>query len=187
MRGKPEPGQGCRIGDAGAEIVSPSAELLADATSFPLYSKGVERYRYEYAVFLLNKNVEVLMQEANIRLLDLRHTLPNLKVLLLTLSSPMPPSISSSFPMLSRSTTYVDSRSSSRVTSGAYPRPFLMSPEGSHKTLSGFNTPSPVKARSGLRRSLVVRTGVEEDEKSTASEDDLGSVTMSMSVDEAVH
>jgi hypothetical protein len=62
-----------------------------------------------------------------------------------------------------------------------------MSPEGSHKTLSGFNTPSPVKARSGLRRSLIVRTGLEEDEKSVASEDDLGSVTMSMSVDEAVH
>lgn len=31
------------------------------------------------------------MQEASIRLLDLRHTLPNLKALLLTLSSPTPP------------------------------------------------------------------------------------------------
>lgn len=28
--------------------------------SFPLYAKGVERYRYEYAVFLLNKNIEMV-------------------------------------------------------------------------------------------------------------------------------
>lgn len=27
---------------------------------FPLYAKGVERYRYEYAVFLLNKNIEMV-------------------------------------------------------------------------------------------------------------------------------
>jgi len=29
-------------------------------TRFPLYAKGVERYRYEYAVFLLNKNIETV-------------------------------------------------------------------------------------------------------------------------------
>ncbi len=28
--------------------------------SFPLYAKGVEKYRYEYAVFLLNKNIELV-------------------------------------------------------------------------------------------------------------------------------
>lgn len=27
---------------------------------FPLYSKGVERYRFEYAVFLLNKDIEMV-------------------------------------------------------------------------------------------------------------------------------
>ncbi|KAL7422179.1 hypothetical protein Q5752_002824 [Cryptotrichosporon argae] len=59
--------------------------------SFPLYARGVERYRYEYAVFLLNKDIELLMLESNIRLLDMRHTLPNLKNLLLTLSSPALP------------------------------------------------------------------------------------------------
>lgn len=59
--------------------------------SFPLYGRGVERYRYEYAVFLLNKDIELLMHEHDIRKLDLRHTLPNLKNLLLTLSSPDPP------------------------------------------------------------------------------------------------
>jgi hypothetical protein len=28
--------------------------------SFPLYAKGVERYRFEYAVFLLNKDIEMV-------------------------------------------------------------------------------------------------------------------------------
>lgn len=63
--------------------------VMQGPRSFPLYAKGVERYRYEYGVFLLNKNIEVLMQDANIRLLDLRQTLPNLKNLLLMLSSPV--------------------------------------------------------------------------------------------------
>lgn len=27
---------------------------------FPLYSKGVDTYRFEYGVFLLNKNIELV-------------------------------------------------------------------------------------------------------------------------------
>ncbi|KAG8785544.1 hypothetical protein FRC15_001169 [Serendipita sp. 397] len=54
---------------------------------FPLYARGVEPYRFEYGVFLLNKNIEMLMSERNLRAMDLRHTLPNLKNLLLTLTS----------------------------------------------------------------------------------------------------
>ena len=77
---------------------------------FPLYTKGVDTYRFEYAVFLLNKDIELvrisldhiglsltglllfvmlgqLMADRNLRALDLRHTLPNLKNLLLTLTS----------------------------------------------------------------------------------------------------
>ncbi|WWC69673.1 uncharacterized protein I206_103616 [Kwoniella pini CBS 10737] len=80
--------------------------VMQGLRSFPLYSKGVERFRFEYAVFLLNKNIEMLMQESSIRLLDLRHTLPNLKNLLLTLSSPnlpQPPAISR---MTSRNVSY---------------------------------------------------------------------------------
>lgn len=50
--------------------------------SFPLYIKGVVRYRFEYAVFLLNKNIEILSNTLGIRPLDIRHTLPNLKYLL---------------------------------------------------------------------------------------------------------
>jgi len=54
---------------------------------FPLYSKGVETYRFEYGVFLLNKDIEMLMTDRNLRAMDMRHTLPNLKNLLLTLTT----------------------------------------------------------------------------------------------------
>ncbi|KAI0286694.1 hypothetical protein BGY98DRAFT_941490 [Russula aff. rugulosa BPL654] len=53
---------------------------------FPLFARGVDTYRFEYGVFLLNKNIEMLMSDRNLRALDMRHTLPNLKNLLLTLS-----------------------------------------------------------------------------------------------------
>lgn len=54
---------------------------------FPLFPTGVETYRFEYAVFLLNKDIEILMSDKNLRALDMRHTLPNLKNLLLTLTN----------------------------------------------------------------------------------------------------
>ncbi|KAF3009726.1 hypothetical protein E8E13_009127 [Curvularia kusanoi] len=50
--------------------------------TYPLYTKGVVRYRFEYAVFLLNKDIELLSNALGIRPLDIRHTLPNLKYLL---------------------------------------------------------------------------------------------------------
>ncbi|KAG9050960.1 hypothetical protein FS837_000623 [Tulasnella sp. UAMH 9824] len=64
---------------------------------FPLFPTGVETYRFEYGVFLLNKDIEILMSDKNLRALDMRHTLPNLKNLLLTLTNgtseePTPPS-----------------------------------------------------------------------------------------------
>ncbi|KAG8963508.1 hypothetical protein FRC03_002918 [Tulasnella sp. 419] len=54
---------------------------------FPLFSKGTETYRFEYAVFLLNKDIEMLMTDHNLRAMDMRHTLPNLKNLMLTLTT----------------------------------------------------------------------------------------------------
>lgn len=54
---------------------------------FPLYSRGVDRYRFEYAVFLLNKDIEQIMLEYNIGVMELTQTLPNLKNIYLTLSS----------------------------------------------------------------------------------------------------
>jgi Vacuolar sorting 38 and autophagy-related subunit 14 len=49
---------------------------------FPLYSRGVERNRFDYAVFLLNKNIEQLLNSQGLAVITLRHTLPNLQILL---------------------------------------------------------------------------------------------------------
>ncbi|CAG8687681.1 233_t:CDS:10 [Funneliformis caledonium] len=39
-------------------IRDPISASLGDSRQFPLHAKGVDRYRFEYAVFLLNKNIE---------------------------------------------------------------------------------------------------------------------------------
>jgi len=57
------------------------------ARTFPLYQKGAVTYRFEYGVFLLNSNIELLMSRQGSRLVDLRHTLPNLKYLLTVLTA----------------------------------------------------------------------------------------------------
>lgn len=53
---------------------------------YPLHPTTVA-YKFEYGVFLLNKNIEVLMSKAGLRVLDIRHTLPNLKYLLYVLTA----------------------------------------------------------------------------------------------------
>ncbi|KAK3070928.1 hypothetical protein LTR53_009581 [Teratosphaeriaceae sp. CCFEE 6253] len=51
--------------------------------TYPLFSKGVPRFRYEYGGFLLNKDIQLLLESAyGVRVVDLRQTLPNLKYLL---------------------------------------------------------------------------------------------------------
>lgn len=50
--------------------------------SYPLFIKGAVRYRFEYAVFLLNKDIEMLACQLGLRVMDIRQTLPNLKYLL---------------------------------------------------------------------------------------------------------
>lgn len=49
---------------------------------YPLFMKGVVRFRFEYGVFLLNKNIEILSNSLGLRPPEPRHTLPNLKYLL---------------------------------------------------------------------------------------------------------
>ncbi|KAI9345207.1 hypothetical protein BDR26DRAFT_1005572 [Obelidium mucronatum] len=49
---------------------------------FPLFMKGSERPRFEYGVFLLNKNIEQLLNHIGITVKNLRRTLPNLKSLI---------------------------------------------------------------------------------------------------------
>lgn len=66
--------------------------------SFPLYAKGVDRYRFEFGVFLLNKDIEQLMNAYGLIVMDLRHTLPNIhyfiQAILTTSESSGPTSVS---------------------------------------------------------------------------------------------
>ncbi|KAG6840851.1 hypothetical protein C0991_003721 [Blastosporella zonata] len=67
-------------------LIRDNISAMVGPRMFPLYSKGVDTYRFEYGVFLLNKDLELLMTDRDLRALDMRHTLPNLKNLLLTLT-----------------------------------------------------------------------------------------------------
>ncbi|KAJ3116352.1 hypothetical protein HDU96_009815 [Phlyctochytrium bullatum] len=55
---------------------------FSGSKEFPLYLKGVDRLRFEYGVFLLNKDIEQLMNYVGINVTNLRNTLPNLKGLI---------------------------------------------------------------------------------------------------------
>lgn len=49
---------------------------------YPLYSKGKERAQFDYGVFLLNKNIQQLLNHCHLRPTDPQATLPNLRSLL---------------------------------------------------------------------------------------------------------
>lgn len=66
-------------------IEDPISVALTERT-FPLYPTNVA-YKFEYGVFLLNKDIEFLMSKNGLRMLDIRHTLPNLKYLLYVLTA----------------------------------------------------------------------------------------------------
>ena len=69
-------------------IIRDQISTLADAQrTFPLYTKGTVRFRFDYAVFLLNKNIERLAESQGLKVIDIRHTLPNLKYLLYVCSA----------------------------------------------------------------------------------------------------
>lgn len=53
---------------------------------FPLHPSSIQ-YRFEYGVFLLNKDIEFLMTKYGLKMLDIRHTLPNLKYLLYVMTA----------------------------------------------------------------------------------------------------
>ncbi|KAF2669998.1 hypothetical protein BT63DRAFT_227546 [Microthyrium microscopicum] len=66
-----------------------SASVVTDVLSastgqavYPLYARGVPRFRFEYGVFLLNKDIELASNRLGIRVGDVRQTLPNLLFLL---------------------------------------------------------------------------------------------------------
>lgn len=55
---------------------------LAGPRTFALHTRGAPAARFEYAVFLLNKDVERLAAGMGLRLLDIRNTLPGLAYVL---------------------------------------------------------------------------------------------------------
>ncbi|GAA5842120.1 hypothetical protein JCM9279_002792 [Rhodotorula babjevae] len=71
---------------ASRSVVVDEISMMKGPRAFPLYGRGVDRYRFDYGVFLLNKNIEQLMYSQGLTVLDLRNTLPNLKTLILSLS-----------------------------------------------------------------------------------------------------
>ncbi|KAG9314722.1 hypothetical protein JVU11DRAFT_5531 [Chiua virens] len=95
-------------------LIRDNISAMVGPRMFPLFSKGVDTYRFEYAVFLLNKDIEMLMAERDLRALDMRHTLPNLKNLLLTLTDGECASV--------RNLQYQDSPSTSTVGLATPPR-----------------------------------------------------------------
>jgi len=56
--------------------------LDSNARVFPLYPKSTIKFRFDYGVFLLNKNIECLAESQGLKVVDIRQTLPNLKYLL---------------------------------------------------------------------------------------------------------
>lgn len=72
-----------------SSILDPISRTLQSlpARTFPLYQKGAVPFRFEYAVFLLNTDIELLMSRQGLRMVDQRHTLPNLKYLLYVLTA----------------------------------------------------------------------------------------------------
>ncbi|CAL3972395.1 hypothetical protein PZA11_004476 [Diplocarpon coronariae] len=69
-------------------IVQDSISILADnQRTFPLYLRGTVRFRFDYGVFLLNKNIEALAESQGLKVMDIRQTLPNLKSLLCVCSA----------------------------------------------------------------------------------------------------
>ncbi|EIW86351.1 hypothetical protein CONPUDRAFT_133794 [Coniophora puteana RWD-64-598 SS2] len=66
-------------------LIRDNISAMVGPRMFPLFSRGVDTYRFEYGVFLLNKNIELLMVDET-PTMDIRHTLFNLKNLLLILS-----------------------------------------------------------------------------------------------------
>ncbi|KAK4223557.1 putative UV radiation resistance-associated gene protein, partial [Podospora fimiseda] len=57
---------------------------------FPLYvprGGSSAQYRFDYGWFLLNKNIEALCASQGLRVVDIRHTLPNMKYLLYVCSA----------------------------------------------------------------------------------------------------
>jgi len=63
-------------------VINDPISMTAGPRTYPLFLKGSIRYRFEYGVFLVNKDIEMLSNWLGLKILDIRQTLPNLKYLL---------------------------------------------------------------------------------------------------------
>ncbi|KAK3817229.1 MAG: UV radiation resistance protein and autophagy-related subunit 14-domain-containing protein [Benniella sp.] len=72
-----------------AFVLDPVSRLVGPK-EFPLFGKGQDTQRFEYGVFLLNKNIEQLLNSQGLQFMDLRQTLPNLRYLMETLLTTSP-------------------------------------------------------------------------------------------------
>ncbi|EDO03538.1 hypothetical protein SS1G_06019 [Sclerotinia sclerotiorum 1980 UF-70] len=73
---------------ASRSLISDPISLMQDRQRvFPLYPQSVIRFRFDWGVFLLNKNIEALAESQGLRVLDIRQTVPNLKYLLYVCSA----------------------------------------------------------------------------------------------------
>jgi hypothetical protein len=69
-------------------LIQDQISILQDnQRTFPLYMKGTVRFRFDYGVFLLNKDIECLAESQGLKVMDIRQTLPNLKYLLYVCSA----------------------------------------------------------------------------------------------------
>ena len=77
--------------ELGSTIQLPPGQLPNRENSifriFPLYQRGTITKRFNWGVYLLNKNIEELMSKNGLKIMDPRNTLANVKYLLTVLSS----------------------------------------------------------------------------------------------------
>ncbi|KAK4050835.1 hypothetical protein OIV83_003257 [Microbotryomycetes sp. JL201] len=134
--------------------------MMKGPRAFPLYGKNVDKYRFDYGVFLLNKDIEQLMYSQKLTVIDLRNTLPNLKSLVLSLSlDPSHVSFSSSALVIPPSyfaetndgthLTTSDDYQARSTTLHVVPSPRSTSPELTNETGASDGHTSPVSTVKG--------------------------------------
>lgn len=70
------------VAQSTTSVLSKALSNPADKV-YPLHLNRTARFRFDYGVFLLNKDIQLLLETGyGVRVLDIRHTLPNLKYLL---------------------------------------------------------------------------------------------------------
>ncbi|KAK9434827.1 p63 protein [Metarhizium brunneum] len=87
----PYPLSACGSRSYARDDISHIPERQPQRREFPLYlprgGSTIAQWRFEYGWFLLNKNIEALCASQGLKVVDIRHSLPNLKYLLYVCSA----------------------------------------------------------------------------------------------------